>query len=85
MGHFNPAAPGLGLYEVHLGVLRLVVDELVAGRAVPAGLDGGAAGDVAWDVRRVGVPAPPVREQQERPGQFGALGGQLVVGSRGPL
>src|SRR5690348_11615143 len=71
--------------HVYLGVSRFVVDELVAGRAVPAGLDGGAAGEVAWGVCLVGVPGPPVREQPERPGEFGALGGQLVGGSGWPL
>ncbi len=34
------------LHEVHLGVIRLVVDELIAGGAVPADLDGSAAGEV---------------------------------------
>src|SRR6202007_1727583 len=73
------------LHVVRLGAMRLVVNELVAGRAVPAGLDGGAAGEVTWGVRRIGVPGPPVREQPERPGEFGALGGQLVGGPGGPL
>src|SRR6516165_7943663 len=63
-----------GLNVVQLGVARLVVHELVAGRAVPAGFDGRPAGEVTRGVRRVGVPSPPVREQQERPGEFGALG-----------
>jgi hypothetical protein len=62
------AIGGRRLHVVHLGVARLVVNELVAGRAVPAGLDGGAAGGVTRGVRQVGVPGPPVREQAERPG-----------------
>jgi hypothetical protein len=73
----------VALHVVRLGVSRLVVNELVAGRAVPAGLDGGAAGEVTWGVGRVGVPGPPVREQSERSGEFGALGGQLVGGPGG--
>ena len=68
------------LHVVRLGVVRFVVDEFVAGRAVPADLDRGAAGGVARGVRRIGVPGAPVREQPERPGEFGALGGQLVGG-----
>ena len=45
-----PVAPALWLGEthgqldeMHLGVVRLVVNEMVASRAVPAGLDRGAA------------------------------------------
>src|SRR5580700_11234174 len=77
--------PGGRLYEVHLGVIRLVVDELIAGGAVPADLDGSAAGEVTRGVCLVGVPASPVGEQPERPGEFGALGGELVGGTGRPL
>ena len=73
------------LHVVHLGVARLVIHQLVAGRAVPAGLDGGAAGKVTRGVRRVGVPGSPLREEPERPGEFGALRGQLVGGPGWPL
>ena len=34
----------------------------------------------AGGFRRVGVPGSPVRQQAERPGELGALGGQLVGG-----
>ncbi len=43
------------------GVAGLVVDEVVAGRAVPAGLEKGAARSVPGGFRRVGVPGSPVR------------------------
>src|SRR5438876_7093394 len=66
------------LDEVDLGLIWLVVDEMIAGRAVPAGLDRGAARGVPGRVRRVGVSGSPVGQQPERPGQFLALGGQLV-------
>ena len=62
-----------------------MVHELVAGRAVPAGFDGGAAGGVARGICRVGVPGSPVREQPERPCEFGAFGGQLVGGPGWPM
>jgi hypothetical protein len=52
-----------------------VVDELIAGGAVPADPDGSAAGEVTRGVCLVGVLAPRVGEQAERPGEFGALGG----------
>jgi hypothetical protein len=77
--------PVRSLQIVRLGVTRLVVDELVAGRAVPAGFERGAAGDVTWGVHRIGVPGTPVREQPERPRELGALGCQLVGGPGGPL
>ena len=73
------------LDEMHLGVVRLVVDKMVAGRTVPAGLDRGAARGVPERLRRVGVPGPPVRQQAERPRQFLALGRQLVGGAGRPL
>src|SRR6266849_7107556 len=79
------ACPGCRLHEVQLGVVQLVVNELIAGGAVPADLDGSAAGGVTWGVVLVGVPAPPVGEQAERPGEFGAFGGELVVGTGRPL
>ena len=60
---------------MHLGVIRLVVDELISGGAVPADPDGSAAGEVTRGVCLVGVLAPRVGEQAERPGEFGALGG----------
>src|SRR6266516_1591515 len=69
------ACRGCRLHEVHLGVIWLVVNELIAGGAVPADLDGSAAGEVTRGVGLVGVPAPPVGEQAERPGEFGALCG----------
>ena len=70
------SAPGGGRVVV---VVVVVVDELVAGRAVPADLERSAAGGVTGGVVLVGVPAPPVGEQTERAGEFGAFGGQLVV------
>src|SRR6266571_7320511 len=85
-GYASPRVPvRRRLHVVHPGVARLVVNELVACRAVPAGLDGGAAGEVTRGVRQVGVPGPPVREQAERSGEFSALGGQLVGGPGWPL
>ena len=77
--------PGTYLDEMHLGVVRLVVNEMVAGRAVPAGLDRGTARGVPGRLRRVGVPGPPVRQQAERPREFLAFGGQLVGGAGRPL
>jgi hypothetical protein len=74
-----------GLDEMRLDVVRLVVNEMVAGRAVPAGLDRGAARGVPGRLRRVGVPGPPVGQQAERPREFLALGGELVGGARRPL
>ena len=56
------------LDELDLGLIWLVVDEVVAGRAVPAGLDRGAARGVAERLRLVGVPGPPVRQQAEGSG-----------------
>src|SRR5713101_2158350 len=79
------ACPGCRLHEVHLGVIQLVVNELIAGGAVPADLDRSAAGEVTRGVGLVGVPAPPVGEQAERPGEFGAFGGELVGGPGWPL
>jgi hypothetical protein len=76
---------GCQLYEVHLGVLRLVVDQLVTSGAVPAHLDRGAAGGMTRGAGLAGVPAPPVGEQAERAGQLGALGGELVGGPGRPL
>ena len=70
---------------MHLGVIWLVVDELVAGWAVPANLERGTAGEVTLGAGRVGVLGPPVREQPERPGEFGTFGGQLVGGPGRPL
>ena len=63
------------LQEVHLGVMGLVVNELVAGWAVPAGLEKGAARGVPRGLCQVGVPGSPVRQQAQRPGKLGALGG----------
>jgi len=63
----------------------LVVDEVVTGRAVPAGLEKGAARGVPEGFRRVGVPGSPVRQQAQRPGELGAFGGQLVGGPGRPL
>ena len=56
------------LHEVQLRVAGLVVNQPVAGRAVPAGLDRGAARGVAGRLRLIGVPGPPVRQQAERSG-----------------
>jgi hypothetical protein len=60
-GGEDPRSPAY-LDEIHLGVVRLVVNEMVAGRAVPAGLDRGTAGGMPGRLRRVGVPGPPVRQ-----------------------
>src|ERR1700722_2609202 len=76
--HDAKAAGGCRLHEVRLGVVGVVVDELVAGGAVPAHLDGSAAGGVTRGVVLVGVPAPPVGEQAERAGEFDAFGGDVV-------
>src|SRR5258705_4709313 len=72
-------------HEMHLGVRRLVVQYDVAGRAVPAGLDRGAAGRVAERHGRVGVPDGPVGQQAQRAAQFLALSGQLVLRARWSL
>ncbi len=53
--------PVPALQVADLGVAGLVVDEVVAGRAVPAGLEKGAARSVPGGFRRVGVPGSPVR------------------------
>src|SRR5436305_6197750 len=61
--------PGPGrLNEVDLGLIWLVVEETIAGRAVPAGLDRGAARGVPGRLRRIGVSGPPVGQQPKRPG-----------------
>src|ERR1051326_2421734 len=73
------------LNEMDLGLIWLVVNETIAGRAVPAGLDRGAARGVPGRLRRIGVPGPPVGQQPERPSQFLALGRQLVSGAGRPL
>ena len=52
------ACPGCRLHEVHLGVIWLVVDELITGGAVPAEVDGSAAGEVTRGVGLVAVPLP---------------------------
>ena len=70
---------------MQLGLVRPVVNEMVAGRAVPAGLDRGTARGVPGRLRRVGVPGSPVRQQAERPREFLAFGGQLVGGPGRPL
>ena len=62
-----------------------MVDEVVAGRAVPAGLEKGAARGVPGGFRLVGVPGPPSAPAGAAPGELGALGGQLVGGPGGPL
>jgi hypothetical protein len=73
------------LHEVHLRAAGLVVNQLVAGRAVPAGFYWGAACVVAWHVSRVGVVSAPVRQQAEGACELLPLGGQLVGRPRGPL
>jgi CheY-like chemotaxis protein len=73
----HPARPGLQEPEVP-GVV--VVDRAGAGRAVPAGLQGGAAGEVAeaLGVGGAGAVGAPLGEQAEGAGQLAAGGGQLV-------
>jgi hypothetical protein len=63
---------------VDVGLLRLIADEMVAGRAVPAGLDRGPARGVHRGLRLVGVPGSPGREQAQRPRELAALHGQLI-------
>src|SRR6516162_4666302 len=65
--YYSRRAPP-GLNETDLGLIWLVVDETIAGRAVPAGLDRGAARGVPGRLRRIGVVRPPVGQQPERPG-----------------
>jgi hypothetical protein len=55
--------PVPALQVADLSVAGVVVDEVVAGRAVPAGLEEGAAGGVPGGFGRVGVPGSPVRQQ----------------------
>src|SRR5260221_13027119 len=57
----GPRLPGTAcrLHEVHVGVIRLVAGELIAGGAVPADLDGSAARAVTRWAGLAGVPAPP--------------------------
>ena len=62
------------LHEMRFGVIELRVYETVAGRAVPAGLDRGAALGVPGGVRRVGVPGSPLRQQAQCPSEIPALG-----------
>jgi len=78
-------AASLALYDVLLGVLRLLVHEAVAGGAVPAGLDRGAARVVRERLGRVGVPGAPVGQQAERPREVPALGGELVLRAGRPV
>jgi hypothetical protein len=78
-------AASLALYDVLRGVLRLLVHEAVAGRAVPAGLDRGAARVVRERLGRVGVPGAPVGQQAERPREVPALGGELVLRAGRPV
>ena len=68
-----------------VGLIWVVVDEAVAGRAVPAGLDRGAASGVPGRLRRIGVSGPPVGQQPERPGEFLAVGRQVVGGAGRPI
>ena len=77
--------PVPALQVADLDVAGLVVDEVVAGRAVPAGLEKGVARSVPGGFRRVDVPVSPVRQHAQRPGELGALGGQLVGGPGRPL
>jgi len=70
---------------MQVGVLGLVIDEVVAGGAVPAGLDRGPADRVPGRLGRVGMPGAPVRQQAERPGELPALGGELVGDARRAL
>ena len=65
---------GIRLHEIRFGVIELPVHETVAGRAVPAGLDRGAARGVPGGVRRVGMPGSPLRQQAQRPSEIPALG-----------
>src|SRR5215218_5590112 len=69
--------PGLREAEV-AGVL--VVDRAGAGRAVPAGLQGGAAGGVAQalGVGGAGAVGAPLGEQAQRPGELAAGRRQLI-------
>src|SRR5258708_2102512 len=60
-GNVGGDLPVPALQVADLGVAGLVVDEVVAGRAVPAGLEKGAARSVLGGFRRVGVPGSPVR------------------------
>ena len=60
----------------------IVVQEAVAGRAVPANIERSAARLMPRRFRVVGVPRAPAREEAERPGQFRAFGSEHVRSSR---
>ena len=61
--------------------LRLTFNKVVTGRAVPPGLERratfGVSSHLAWNR----VPCAPMCQQAKGPGQFLALGGQLVRGA----
>src|SRR5829696_797601 len=60
--------------------LRLALNKVVTGGAIPPGLQRGATfgvSNLTWDC----VPCPPMCQQAKGSGQFLALGGQLVRGS----
>ena len=69
--------PGTPAPSGVVDVLARVLDGLLARRAVPAGLERGAAGAVAHRLG-VGVPRAPIREQAQRAGQLAPAFGQLV-------
>src|SRR5260221_12378459 len=64
----GPRLPGTAcrLHEVHVGVIRFVAGELIAGGAVPADLDGRAAGAGTRGAGLAGGPAPPTGQPAER-------------------
>jgi hypothetical protein len=71
---------GSHLQEARL-CLRLTLNKVVTGGAVPPGLERratfGVSRHLAWDR----VPCAPMCQQTKGPGQFLALGGQLVRGA----
>jgi hypothetical protein len=74
----QPDVP-LGLQEPGFS-LRLTLNKVVTGGAVPPGLEGGATfgvSNLAWDR----MPRTPMCQQAKGAGQFLTLGGQLVRGS----
>lgn len=73
-----------GLQEVHLE-LRLVLDEVVTGRAIPPGLERSAAGGVPRCFCGKRMTGAPVCEQAKRARKFPAFGGQLVGCARRSL
>jgi hypothetical protein len=74
----------LWLEEVHLE-FRFVLNEVVAGRAIPPRLEWSAAGRVPRCFSGKRMAGPPVREQAKRARKLPAFGGELIRCARRSL